>query len=119
MEFCRPTTITTLDPYDQLFVLMSEAGSWQQEQSAQTQPSVDLVQGWNSVCYTGQTKPVENATAGIAEAIGILYQLLDTQAWSRYVPNRPDVSNISTLTQLDSVLILITEAAGKTWVFDL
>jgi len=112
------STITTLDPYDQLFVLMSEAGSWQQEQSAQTQPSVDLVQGWNSVCYTGQTKPAEEATTGIADAIGILYQLLDTQAWARYVPNRPEITNISTLTHLDSVILLVTQQGGTTWVFD-
>jgi hypothetical protein len=112
------SNITTVNPYDQLFVLMSEASIWQQEQSAQTQPSVDLVQGWNSICYSGETKPVEDATSGIAEAIGILYKFLDTQAWARYVPNRPDVSNISTLTQLDSVLILITEEAGTQWTFD-
>ncbi|UCH86831.1 MAG: hypothetical protein JSU97_10055 [Dehalococcoidia bacterium] len=111
------STIDTLNPYDQLFVLMSEAGSWQQEQSTQTQPSVDLMRGWNSVCYAGQTKPVENATAGIADAIGILYRLLDTQAWVRYVPNRPDVSNISTLTELDSVFVLVTREGGIQWTF--
>lgn len=112
------STIATLSPYDQLFVLMSEAGTWVQEQSTQTQASVNLVQGWNSVCYTGETKPVEDATSGIAEAIGILYKFLDSQSWGRYVPNRADVTTIATLTQLDSVLILITEATGTTWVFD-
>jgi len=97
---------------------MSEAGSWKQEQSTQTPASVNLAQGWNNVCYTGQTKPVEEATSGMAAAIGILYKFLDTQSWERYVPNRADVTTISTLTQLDSVLVLITEAAGTTWVFD-
>ena len=113
------STLTTLDPYDQLFVLMSEASTWRQEKSTQTQPSVNLLQGWNSVCYTGQTKPVEEATAAIAETIGILYKFLDTsQAWERYVPARPSLSTISTLTQLDSVILLVTEEAGMTWVFD-
>ena len=112
------STITSLNPYDQLFVLMPEAGTWQQEQSAQMQPSVDLVQEWNSVCYTGQTKPIEEATTRIADAIGILYKFLHTQAWVRYVPNRPEVSTISTLTQLDSVILLVTQEEDTTWVVD-
>jgi len=112
------STIENLKPYDQLFVLMSEAGIWVQEQSTQTQPSVNLVQGWNSVCYSGQTKPVEDATSGIAEAVRILYKFLDTQAWARYVPSRPDISTMSTLTQLDSVILLVTQEGGTTWEFD-
>jgi len=112
------STIDTLHPYDQLFVLMSEAGTWKQEQTTQTRASVNLVQGWNSICYTGQTKPVEEATAGIAQAIAVLYRFLDTQAWALYVPNKPDVSSISTLTKLDSVLVLVTAEGGTTWVFD-
>jgi hypothetical protein len=52
------------------------------------------------------------------DAIGILYRLLDTDVWARYVPNRAEISNILTLTELDSVLILATEPAGATWVFD-
>ena len=112
------SNITTLKPYDQLFVLMSGNASWVQEQTAQTQTSVSLIQGWNSVCYMGQTKPVGDATAGIVDAIAILYRLLDTQVWARYVPNRPDVSDISTLAQTDSVLILVTQQGGIQWVFD-
>ena len=108
--------IDTLHPYDQLFVLMSEAGSWKQEQSTQTRASVNLVQGWNSICYTGETKPVEEATSGIADAIAILYKLSDTQAWDLYVPG--GVGNISTLTKLDSVLVLVTAEGGIIWVFD-
>jgi hypothetical protein len=98
--------IETLHPYDQLFVLMSEAGTWKQDQSAETRASVNLVQGWNSICYTGETKPVEEATAGITDAIAILYKLSDTQAWELYVPG--GVGTISTLTKLDSVLVLVT-----------
>jgi hypothetical protein len=112
------STIGNLNPYDQLFVLMSEGGTWERQTSTQTQTTVNLVQGWNSICYTGETKSVGEATSGITEAIGILYSFLDTQAWERYVPNRPDVSTMSTLTQLDSVLLLITQDGGTAWVFD-
>jgi len=112
------STIETLHPYDQLFVLMSEAGSWKQEQSTQTPASVNLIRGWNSICYAGKTKPVEEATAGIAQAIAILYKLSGTQAWDSYVPSKPGVGNITTLTELDSVLVLVTAEGGITWVFD-
>jgi len=112
-------TIDTLQPYDQLFVLMSAAGTWSQTPSTETQPSVSLIGGWNSICYTGQTKAIEEATSEIADAIGILYKFLDaTQNWARYVPDNADVSNISTLTELDSVFLLITQEGGITWVFD-
>jgi hypothetical protein len=110
------STIETLHPYDQLFVLLSGTGSWKQEQSAETRASVNLVQGWNSICYSGETKPVEEATAGIADAIAILYKFSDTQAWDLYVPG--GVGNITTLTKLDSVLVLVTAEGGIIWVFD-
>jgi len=112
-------TIDTLQPYDQLFVLMSTAGTWSQTPSTETQPSVSLIEGWNSICYTGQTKAIEEATSEIADAIGILYKFFNaTQNWARYVPDNADVSNLSTLTQLDSVFLLITQEGGITWVFD-
>ncbi len=112
------STITSLNPYDQLFVLMSEAGTWVQEPSGVSRPSISLVEGWNSVCYTGETKAVEEATSGIAEAMGILYRFLDTQVWATYVPDRSDLSDITQLGIHDSVLILITEEAGSEWTFD-
>ena len=112
------STITTLNPYDQLFVLMSEAGTWQQGQSTQTQASVNLVQGWNGVCYTGETKPVEDATAGIDGTFAVLYMLVDDQTWIKYVPGSPDLSDITELKMCDSVLVLVTEPGGSTWTFD-
>jgi len=101
-----------------LFVLMSGTGSWKQEQTTQTPASVNLIRGWNSICYAGQTKPVEEATSGIAQAIAILYKLSDTQAWDSYVPSKPGVGNITTLNELNSVLVLVTAEGGITWVFD-
>jgi uncharacterized protein YkwD len=112
------STITTLNPYDQLFVLMSEAGIWQQERSTQTQASVNLVRGWNGVCYTAQTKPVEDATAGIDGTFAVLYMLADDQTWIKYVPGGPDLSDIAELKMCDSVLVLVTEPGGSTWTFD-
>jgi len=111
------STITTLKPYDQLFVLMSANAEWVQEPSTVQESSASLVQGWNAVCYTGQEKAMADATLGMAGKFSILYMLSD-QAWGRYVPGRSELSDISQLKPYDSVLILVTQAGGAQWVFD-
>jgi hypothetical protein len=112
------STITTVNPYEPLFVLMAGAATWTQTPSGTPPTSVSMVQGWNSVCYTGQTKSTDDATAGIAGKFAILYRLSDTEAWGRYVPGNPEVSSITQLSQDDAVLMLVTQEGGASWVFD-
>ena len=38
--------------------------------------------------------------------------------WRRQVPGRADLTNIGTLNKYTSVVVLVTNAAGTTWVFD-
>jgi len=112
------STMTVLDPYDALFILMASDAAWPQEPWGEPPTSVNLAFGWNSVCYTGQTKDAETATQGIDGDFAIAYTLPPDQAWQRFVPGRPDAT---TLTQLDSftpVLILITEESGALWEFE-
>jgi len=116
----RPTvnTMTEFNPYDALFLLVATGATWPQQPSGAPPSDANLVFGWNSVCYTGQTKEPESATQGIDGDFAILYTLAPGQAWQRFVPGRPEAS---TLTQLDSVtpvLILATEEGGALWVFD-
>ena len=77
-----------------------------------------LASGWNSVCYTGQTKSAGDATAGVAGGFVIMYQLGSNQGWSRYVPARPEMSNIAQLSQYDTVLMLVDQEGGTSWTFD-
>ena len=116
----RPTvsTMTALNPYDALFLLVASGATWPQQPSGEPPSDASLVFGWNSVCYTGQTKETETATQGIDGDFAIAYTLPPDQPWQRFVPGRPEVS---TLTQLDSftpVLILVTEQNGALWVFE-
>ncbi|MGB6836736.1 MAG: hypothetical protein WBF66_03415 [Dehalococcoidia bacterium] len=112
------STITTVSPFQPLFILMSQYGFWPHEPSGTLPASVSLARGWNNVCYTGQTKSVEDATAGVAGGFSIMYQLGSDQFWRRYVPIRPDVSNIVQVSQYDTVLMLVNQEGGTSWTFD-
>jgi hypothetical protein len=112
------TNITTVSPYQSLFILMSQDASWPHEPSGTPLPSVSLASGWNSVCYTGETKDVQTATGGIVKDIGALYTLASDQKWRQFIPDRPGMSTLSQLESSTSVLMLVTNGDGTLWVFD-
>jgi len=112
------SNITTVSTYQPLFILMSQYAFWPHEPSGTPPPSVSLARGWNNVCYTGQTKSVEDATAGVAGGLVIMYQFDSEQGWRNFVPARPEMSNIAQLSQYDTVLMLVNQEGGTTWTFD-
>jgi hypothetical protein len=116
----RPTvsTMTALNPYDTLFLLVSIGATWSQQQSGEPPSEADLVFGWNSVCYAGQTKEAGTATEGINGDFAIVYTLASNQVWQRFVPGRPEVSNLAQLEAFTPALILATENSGALWVFE-
>jgi hypothetical protein len=111
------STITTISPFEPLFLLMWDSTVWVQQPS--TPPTgVDLHQGWNSTCYVGDSKSISDAAATIASQLGIVYALRSDQTWSRYVPDRPEMSSIDRLKRYDAVHMLVTDPDGTTWAFD-
>jgi len=114
----KASSITTVSPYQPLFILMSQYAFWPHEPVGTPPTSVPLASGWNSVCYTGQTKSAEEATVGVAGGFGIMYQLGSDQGWSWYVPGGAGGSNIVQLSQYDTVLILVNQQGDTTWTFD-
>ena len=111
------STINTLSPYDSLFILMGSDATWQQKASGTAFTSVNLGQGWNSVCYAGPTQDTETATAGISSQVGVIYALTAEQRWLQFIPARPEISELTQLEQFSSVLVLVTNASGATWTF--
>jgi len=113
-------TITTISPFDQLFLLMDSPMSWAMDVVADTTGQKDtqlsLIENWNSVCYAGADKAPEEAAASINNSLVIMYTLAQDQTWRRYVPNRTELTNIITLNQYTSVFVLMT--GPGTWVFD-
>jgi hypothetical protein len=112
------STMTELNPYDALFLLMASDAAWPREPWGEPPTSHDLVFGWNSVCYTGQTKDAETASEGIAGRFAIAYALAPGQAWKRFVPGKSDVSTLNQLDAFTPVLLLVTEEGGAPWVFE-
>ncbi len=115
--------LETLMPYDQLFILTAASGSWSQEITVGAladgkDESVDLVQGWNSVCYAGGLKTAEEAVTPIAGDFSIMYNL-SSSGWLRYIPGRPEIPDtLASLDRFMSVFLLVTAADGTTWAFD-
>jgi hypothetical protein len=113
-------TITTIAPYDQLFLLLDSPMNWAMDVVADTvgkkDTQVSLIQNWSSVCYAGVDKAPEEAAASINNNLVIMYTLASDQSWRRYVPNREELTNIITLNQYTSVFTLMTNAG--IWVFD-
>ena len=111
------STIDTLNPFDQLFILVADGATWTVQPVAQPPSSATLNSGWNSVCYLGGGKDTATAATGISGAFSIMYSLPPNQAWLRYVPGQPDVSTLTQLDTFTSVLILMTASEGGTWAF--
>jgi len=112
------SSITTVSPYQPLFILMGQQAFWPHEPVGTPPTSVPLASGWNSVCYTGETKDVQAATGGIVEDLAVLYTLTPDQGWRPFIPDKPGASTLSQLESSTCALMLITNADGAVWVFD-
>jgi hypothetical protein len=73
--------------------------------------TVYLAAGWNGSCYQGSNQQIDDAFANI-NGVQAVYRLND-QAFERWFPDRPELSNIAALSPFDPLLILADEAA--TW----
>jgi hypothetical protein len=111
------STVAAVSPYQPLFILMADGASWAQQPSGTPPASVPLMSGWNSVCYTGQTKSAGDAAAGVAGGFAVMYRLASDQNWSRYVPGNSGLSDLVELSQFDAVLMLVNQAGGTNWTF--
>jgi hypothetical protein len=110
------STLITVNSGDALLLLASDTCMWTQP-AFEPRSTVNLVRGWNGVCYLGSGGPVEAAISGIDLPYTVIYSLGPDHTWHRFVPGRPEVSNLSQLAKFTPVLILVTGSNGH-WVFN-
>ena len=110
------STLTAINPGDALFLLTTDPYLWAQSVS-DADPAVDLDQGWNAVCYSGGSGPVEAAAWGMDVPYTVIYTLAPDHTWQRFVPGKPEVCSLSELARFTPVLILVTGGNGH-WAFN-
>ena len=108
------STLTTVNPGDTLFVLTSDPFLWIQA-DFDKESTVELAQGWNGVCYLGGSGPMEAATLGMDVRYAVIYSLVG-HTWQRFVPGRPEISNLTQLAKFTPVLVLATDTCQ--WIFN-
>ena len=59
---------------------------------------------------------MEAATLGIDIPYAVIYSLAPDRTWQRFVPGRPEISNLSQLAKFTPVLILVT--GNSHWIFN-
>lgn len=68
--------------------------------------------GWANVAWLQDTMPAEAALSSIADSLGVVYYLdPDSGSWQRYIPGRPEVSNMTTMAFGKAYLMLFTKPA--------
>ena len=66
--------------------------------------------GWANVPWLDDTMPIGAALSSIADSVGAVYYLdPDTGGWKRYIPGRPEVSNLTTMAFGKPYLMLFTK----------
>jgi hypothetical protein len=113
------STIKAVGSYEPLLILMAAPAMWSQEPAITPPTSIRLLPGWNSVCYAGESADVPTAMKGAVGDIGVVYALEADRTWERFVPKRPELSNLDRLDHFDCVLVQVTADRGVKWVFDL
>lgn len=77
--------------------------------SAQDSRTVLLRQGWNQLVWTADNQPADTALAAIAGDLVIAYGWQgDSQTFTRYIPNRADVSTMGEVEKNSGYWLLMT-----------
>lgn len=76
-----------------------------------TPPPEGPVAGWNHVCYLGPDQDIQNALAGISQHVLAAYRLR-AQGYDKWLPGRPEVSTIETLSPYEPLLLLSANSAA-------
>jgi len=107
------STISAVRPREALFVLADDYAPWPQEPS-QGGSGFALAPGWNSICYSGESKEATVALGEMSDQIAVGYGLAADGAWQRFIPARPALSTMVYVRGFSPLIVLIpTEQAPE------
>ncbi|UCH86935.1 MAG: hypothetical protein JSU97_00530, partial [Dehalococcoidia bacterium] len=105
------SNMTDLEQYDAFLILITEEVSCEMAvgDAPGSERTLDWSAGWQNEGWTGadDTEP-EDAFACADDSYGAAYRLVGG-GWERYFPDKPGISDMSSLEQYDAFLILVTE----------
>lgn len=86
--------------------------SFQQSTSADTSRVVQLHEGWNLLVWTGDSQSPDTALSSVAPNMAIAYGWqADSRTFSRYIPNRPDISTMGQIEKDTGYWALMVHSA--------
>jgi YVTN family beta-propeller protein len=107
------STISTVRPREALFILADDYAPWLQEPS-RAGGDFALAPGWNSICYSGESKEATVALGEMSDQIAVSYGLAADGAWQRFIAARPELSTMSYVRGFSPLIVLIpTEQAPE------
>jgi hypothetical protein len=100
------STISTVRPREALFILSDDYVPWPQEPS-QAGSDLALAPGWNSICYSGESKEATVALGEMSDQIAVSYGLAADGTWQRSIPARPELTTMDYVRGFSPLLVLI------------
>lgn len=111
IEFALPLLIVAL------MVGVGASGFWAGHASSGS-PSLEVKTyqpGWANQPWLGDTMPIGAALSPFDDSVGVVYYLdPDSGSWQRYVPGRPEISNLATMAFGKAYLMLFTKPVTAT-----
>jgi YVTN family beta-propeller protein len=107
------STIATVRPYEALFILADDYTPWLQEPS-EADSALSPGPGWNSLCYSAETKEADVAVREMSDEIAVAYDLAPDGTWRRFVVERPEITNMTHVRSYSPLIVLVPvpEAPG-------
>jgi len=100
------STISTVRPREALFILADDYAPWPQGPS-QAGSDFALAPGWNSICYSGESKEATVAIGEMSDQIAVGYGLAADGTWQRVIPARPELSTMNYVRGFSPLIVLI------------
>ncbi len=100
------STISTVRPHEALFVLADDYAPWVQEPSLAGGDLV-LASGWNSICYSGESREATVAVGEMGDQIAVAYGLAVDGTWQRFIPGRPELTTMTYVRGFSPLIVLI------------